>query len=380
MKLCKSTFEHHVDVREKENDRSQAPPMKWCLFNVNIDTTMLKFHLFWMALILATIASTNANAQTSEVFEIKDPEVAYQRQCDAVRDAFKNVASRSANWDAAEKAIKALAADPANAELKKKMVAARAPVIEEMLEKLRHATQSAAGIDQAYKNHVNQLDGEIADSVASIANNERSVSQDTRFLTECLTELVKIEKQFPNNALVSTGTHPEKMIALTEQEQLLIAQMEAQISAAEQQLEINRNARTLNEENVAALAEMKIEAAREFLAIRKAVCRAKLDQVSLAGVARNDLSYLNLIETKERLAAMRARKAIEFPSISDSSIFRGGYQFDDDTETKRDRSTADIKSIASKDRIDRLRRAINQDQKTNESNTQVANATERKSK
>ena len=376
MKQTKSAFAYHVGIREERRGK-KSTLIKGHLFKCLIPVTMLQCSLFLLAVFLALLADATANAQTSEVFEITDPEIAYQRQCDAIREAFEHIAGRSSNWDAAEKAIKALAEDPTNVHLKKQMVATRALVIEEMLFKLRHATKAAKGIDQTYKNHVNQLDAEIADSTANILENQASVSKESRFLADCLDELLKIEQQLPNTALVSTGQNPTEVIELTEAEQLLIAQMEAQISAAEQQLDISGHAKTLNQQNITALAEMKIEAAREFLAIRKAVCRAKLDQVSLAGVARNDLSYLNLIETKERLAAMRARKSINYPNVSGSSMFKGGYRFDS-SKPQNNQSNDDLQSLVNQDRIDRLKKKVVEANQESEQGNKVANATERK--
>ena len=286
------------------------------------------FVLGTLALIISILASPAAaqNQQTgqagrSAIVKITDPEKEFYKHSDRIRAAFNAAGLTAAEWKQAEEAMRAYLADSENSKLHLQMLEARSDLIAKILEKLRDATKESKGFETAYKNNVKHLNGQITDAVAGLAETQVAATENANYLKKCLQQLDVIDSEMPNiERLVDTESGK-----LTDEEVMIMTEFQAQIEASKQELENLKDSQNLHERNIAILGAIKIEAAKEFLRLKKVVCRARHDQVSLVGRLRNDLTSIQQQENEERLRALLKRKDPDYVNPN-RRIPSGGYR------------------------------------------------------
>ena len=292
----------------------------------------------------------------SVIIEIKNPAEEFAAKVDQIGSAFEAVGEQTDAWTRADAAAKDLASDPDNATLKRRAIASRADLLDEKIGRLRSASDLGSAVEQAYRNYTRQIDAEVQEAKADLAQTDLAQSGEVRFLSQCLEQLVKLESATLAHPVRGPPDSLNESLELSDEDKEQLAMFQSVVDVAELQLENARNANQLSDRRLLILTESRIQAAREYLAIRKAVSMAKQDQIAFIGIARNDLTYLKLIDSEERLAAQRARKPLEYPSGARPSFLRGGYRFGELTGTSQD--DVDQSVIANGERIRRIQIAI----------------------
>lgn len=258
----------------------------------------------------------------SEVVKISDTQDEFFKTIEQCRTAFDQVAQRSAAFQKAEETAQKLARDPQNTELKRQMVADRFEVVEEKMESLREATSIGPQLDSQYQRFKQQLDARILDAKQAVKQKHAEEEVEAKFLYESIDQLKQLEAFLPY-----LGEQASRNSPLSEVEKQKLRDFKNALEMAEVRMELAKDNANLQTRRAAILAEIRIKATKEYVAIRTAIAHARSDQAIFAGITRNDLTYLDVIEDELVYSEMLQRQPIEYQRQSGSSAFRGGYQF-----------------------------------------------------
>ena len=305
-----------------------------------------------MAMIVFVVhgwASLQASAQQtmkkSEVVHLTDAQEDFFGTVNQCREAFEKVALESAAFDKAENTSKRLGNDPRNIGLKRQMIKDRTAVVFEKMNLLRAATCMRSQLDTRYQGFKQQLDAQIVDASDAVARKQNEGDAEAQFLAQSIKQLEKLEEFLPYLGNEASGESP-----LTEEEKQKLQDFKHVLEVAEMQMELAKDNSNLQTRRIAVLAEIRIRATQEYMSIRTAMAHARSDQIVFAGIAENDLTYLDVLEDEERLNKMLGRKLVEYEGQGKSTVFRGGYQFGE-IEQPVDKGTTISSSRKAIDRI-----------------------------
>lgn len=307
-----------------------------------------------VAIVVLASAATCAHAQQpmnkSEIVRINDPQQAFFETVNECHEAFTKVAEKSPAFLDAEETAKRLAEDPDNIALKREMIKDRTKVVYEKMNLLRNATHYRDQLDSNFENFKQQLDAEIVDANNAITQKKEEEGEEARFLSASIEQLKMFEEYLPQ-----LGDGNPSDVPLSEEEKQMLLDFKHALEIAETKMELAKDNSNLQTRRVAVLAEIRIRASKEYMAIRTAMAHARSDQIVFAGIAENDLTYLDVLEDEERLNAMLGRQPVQYQRQSGSFAFRGGYQFGEINQP----SDRGITVPSSQDDIDRIEEKLN---------------------
>lgn len=259
----------------------------------------------------------------SEIVRITDADKIFFETVDSIRADFEKIAEATPAFLAAETAAKKLAGDPKNNLLKAALIDARSKVLEEKSIGLRNIIAKAERLDKNFHDMSKQMEGQIADAQAAIDDEIAAEEGEADFLTKALEQLIKLEKHLPN------ADQQLAFINVTQREKEDLIEFKKALEVAELQMDLAKDGVTLQQRRMVVLAQIRLEATEEYMALRLAMASARADQSTFAAIAKNDLTSLGVIADEERLAKLIERPKIKYQSPAESSGLRGGYSFVD---------------------------------------------------